>query len=131
MVSSTSRPQFNPGKDPVPILQEAGWAPGPVWTGGKISSPPRLTLYIRVVIVVRKFPLRFREPGKVIGVVTRLRNGRMRKHRLGEISVSSLELSDQLWCSTRALSNAYRGSFPGLRRPWLEVERFIPIYCRS
>jgi len=24
-----------PRKDPVPILQEAGWAPGPVWTGGK------------------------------------------------------------------------------------------------
>ena len=24
---------FNPGEDPVPILQEAGWAPGPVWTG--------------------------------------------------------------------------------------------------
>jgi hypothetical protein len=23
------------GKDPVPIVQEAGWAPGPVWTGGK------------------------------------------------------------------------------------------------
>ena len=23
------------GKHPVPILQEAGWAPGPVWTGGK------------------------------------------------------------------------------------------------
>ena len=29
-----------PGKDPVPILQEAGWAPGPVWTGGK-SRPQR------------------------------------------------------------------------------------------
>ena len=28
------------GKDPVPILQEAGWAPGPVWTGG-ISRPYR------------------------------------------------------------------------------------------
>jgi hypothetical protein len=26
---------LTPGKDPVPILQEAGWAPGPVWTGGK------------------------------------------------------------------------------------------------
>ena len=26
---------FTPGKDPVPILQEAGWAPGPVWTGEK------------------------------------------------------------------------------------------------
>jgi len=35
VVSSTPRPQFTPGKDPVPILQEAGWAPGPVWTGGK------------------------------------------------------------------------------------------------
>ena len=25
--------RFTPGKDPVPIVQEAGWAPGPVWTG--------------------------------------------------------------------------------------------------
>ena len=40
MVSSTPRPHFNPGKDPVPILQEAGWAPGPVWTEGK-SRPHR------------------------------------------------------------------------------------------
>ena len=31
---------FTPGKDPVPILQEAGWAPGPVYTGGK-SRPHR------------------------------------------------------------------------------------------
>ena len=35
MVSSTLRPHFIPGKDPVPILQEAGWAPGPIWMGGK------------------------------------------------------------------------------------------------
>jgi len=40
VVSSTPRPQFTPGKDPVPILQEAGWAPGPVWTGRK-SRPHR------------------------------------------------------------------------------------------
>ena len=38
--SSTPRPHFTPGKDPVPILEEAGWAPGPVWTGGK-SRPHR------------------------------------------------------------------------------------------
>ena len=37
-----------PGKDPVLIVQEAGWAPGPVWTGGEnliptgIRSPDRL-----------------------------------------------------------------------------------------
>ena len=40
MVSSTPRPHFTPGKDPVPILQEDGWAPGPVWTDGK-SRPHR------------------------------------------------------------------------------------------
>ena len=40
MVSSTLRPHFTPGKDPVPIVQEAGWAPGPVWTGGN-SRPHR------------------------------------------------------------------------------------------
>jgi len=40
VVSSTPRPHFTPRKDPVPILQEAGWAPGPVWTGRK-SGPHR------------------------------------------------------------------------------------------
>ena len=40
MISSTPRPHFTQGKDPVPILQEAGWAPGPVWTGVK-SRPHR------------------------------------------------------------------------------------------
>jgi len=40
VVSSTPRPHFTHGKVPVPILQEAGWAPGPVWTGGK-SRPHR------------------------------------------------------------------------------------------
>ena len=40
MVSVTPRPHFTPGKNLVPILQEAGWAPGPVWTGGK-SRPHR------------------------------------------------------------------------------------------
>jgi hypothetical protein len=40
VVSSTPRPHFTPGRDPVPILQEAGWAPRPVWTGRK-SHPHR------------------------------------------------------------------------------------------
>ena len=35
VVSSTPRPHFTPGKDLVPIVQEAEWARGPVWTGGK------------------------------------------------------------------------------------------------
>ena len=32
-VSITPRPLFTPGKDLISIVQEAGWAPGPVWTG--------------------------------------------------------------------------------------------------
>ena len=32
---TTPQPHFTPRKDPVPILQEAGWAPGLVWTGRK------------------------------------------------------------------------------------------------
>ena len=40
VVSSTPRSHFTPGEDPVSILQEAGWTPGPVWTGEK-SRPHR------------------------------------------------------------------------------------------
>jgi hypothetical protein len=37
---SAARPgRFTPGKDPVPIVQEAGWAPGPVWTGAENLAP--------------------------------------------------------------------------------------------
>jgi len=46
---SAARPgrTLPPGKDPVPILQEVGWAQGPVWTGAEnlahrysIPGPP-------------------------------------------------------------------------------------------
>ena len=40
VVSSTPRPHFTHGKDPVPILLESGWAAGSVWTGRK-SLPHR------------------------------------------------------------------------------------------
>jgi len=40
VVSSTPRPHYTPRKDLVPILQEAEWTPGPVWTGRK-SRPHR------------------------------------------------------------------------------------------
>ena len=44
---SRPRPHLTPEKDPVPIVQEAGWASGPVWTGAEnlastgIRSPDR------------------------------------------------------------------------------------------
>ena len=46
MVSVTPRPYLTPGKDPLPIVQETGWSPRPVWKCGKsrpkgIRSPDR------------------------------------------------------------------------------------------
>ena len=67
---STPRPgRFTPGKVPVRTEQEAGWAPGPVWTGAEnfayagIRSPDRparseslyrlrYTIYIYIYICV-------------------------------------------------------------------------------
>jgi len=38
----TPRPgRFIPGKDPVPIVQEAGWASGPIWKGAENLAPHR------------------------------------------------------------------------------------------
>jgi hypothetical protein len=39
-VSVTPRPLFTPpAKDPLPIIQEAWWAPGSVWTGAENLAP--------------------------------------------------------------------------------------------
>jgi hypothetical protein len=38
-VSVTPQPLFTLGKDSVPIVQEAGWAPGPVWIGAENLAP--------------------------------------------------------------------------------------------
>ena len=35
---------FTSGKEPVPILQEAGWDPGPVWTVVENLAPPGFDL---------------------------------------------------------------------------------------
>jgi hypothetical protein len=40
---SAPRPgRFTPGKDPVPIVKEAGWAPGPAWTCEKNLAPTEI-----------------------------------------------------------------------------------------
>jgi hypothetical protein len=41
-VSVTPWLLFTAGKDPVPIVQEAGWAPGSVWTGAENLVPTRI-----------------------------------------------------------------------------------------
>jgi hypothetical protein len=59
--SVTPRPLFTPGKDTVPNVQEAGWAPGPAWTGAEnlastgIRSPKRLECSQSLLILNRVF----------------------------------------------------------------------------
>jgi hypothetical protein len=48
---------FYPGKDPVPIVQEAGWAPGPVWTSAENLAPP---------------PTGIRSPDRLVAIPTEL-----------------------------------------------------------
>jgi hypothetical protein len=38
-VSLTPRLLSTPRKDPVPFVHEAGWTPGPVWTGADNLAP--------------------------------------------------------------------------------------------
>jgi hypothetical protein len=39
MVNATSRPLYPQERDSVPIVQQAGWVPGPVWTGAANLAP--------------------------------------------------------------------------------------------
>jgi hypothetical protein len=41
VVNATPRLLYPQGRDPVPIVQEAGWATGPVSTGAKNLAPHR------------------------------------------------------------------------------------------
>ena len=69
MFSVTLRPLFTPGKDPVPILQGAGWAPWPVWTGAEklaptgIRSPDRAARGELLYRLSYRDPLLGRDPG--------------------------------------------------------------------
>ena len=50
VVSSTPRPHFTPGKDSVPIVQEAGWAPELVSRGGK--SRPHRDIFFKLELLL-------------------------------------------------------------------------------
>ena len=59
VVSSTPRPHFTPGKDPVPILQEAGWDKICVRTANNVRNYRRKLINIRFVIPPRGWEVPF------------------------------------------------------------------------
>jgi len=39
VVKGTPQPFYPPGKDPVPVVEEAVWAPGPAWASAENLTP--------------------------------------------------------------------------------------------
>jgi hypothetical protein len=39
VINAKPRPLYTRERDPVPTVQEGGWAPGPVWTGAEKLTP--------------------------------------------------------------------------------------------
>ena len=68
VVNSTPRSLYPRERDPVPIVQEAGWAPGPVWTGAEniapngIRSPDRTARSESLYRLRYPGPLRYKVP---------------------------------------------------------------------
>jgi hypothetical protein len=53
-ISVTSRPLSTPGKVPLPIVQDAGLAPWPVWTGAENLTPTGLMhLHLSIYVFLR------------------------------------------------------------------------------
>jgi hypothetical protein len=68
---SAPRPgRFTPGKDPVPItqniIQEAGWAPGPVWTCAKNLAPAGIIFFGTIVDLFDLLVVRVTNMGQII-----------------------------------------------------------------
>jgi hypothetical protein len=60
---SAIRPgRFNPEKDPGPMVQEAGWAPGPVWTGAENLAPSGIQSPVRPARSVLLYRLSYSDP---------------------------------------------------------------------
>jgi hypothetical protein len=55
-----SRPLFTPREDPLIIVQEAWWAPGPVWTGAKNLVPTGIRSPYRAARSQSLYPLSYR-----------------------------------------------------------------------
>ena len=45
VVNATPRSLYFRERDPLPVVQEVGWGPGPVWTGVKNLAPHRDSIH--------------------------------------------------------------------------------------
>ena len=65
VVNATPRPLYPHERDPVPIVQDGGWAPGPVWTGAENLAPTGIRSVDRPARSESLYRLRYSSPRKV------------------------------------------------------------------
>ena len=56
------RSLFTHGKDPVPIVQETGWAPGQVWTGAENLAATGIRFPVRPALSQSLYRLSYPAP---------------------------------------------------------------------
>ena len=66
MVNATARPLYPRERDPIPILQEAGLATGPGWTGAENLAPPKGFDYRTVQPVASRYTVYFLPGDQII-----------------------------------------------------------------
>jgi hypothetical protein len=119
---STPRPgRFTPGKDPVPIVQEAEWAPGPVRTGAEnlastgIRSPDRParseSLYRLSYLLMHILQFLDNRQGSVAGL-SALHTGRL--YPLGDTSITGTHFCQRL---SRTQGHNAAGRIKSMKNP--------------
>ena len=113
------RPLFIPGKDPVSIVQEAGWAPGPVWTGSKNLAPTRLRSSDSTARSQSLYPLHYPTHTTIRSSDSTARSQSL--YRLRYPAHTTIRFSD----STARSQSLYRLRYPA-HTPWWYGQHIAP-----
>ena len=104
-------------RDPVPILQELGRAPGPVWKDEENLVSQRDSIADRPARSQSLYRLRYHGPHKITSEFKYL-----------HVTITGMYIcSGWLWGSVSLLFNGYWRSFRGVRRPRLKSNHSLPF----
>jgi len=91
-ISVTPRPLFTPGKDPVPIVQEAGWTPWPIWTGAENLAPTGIRSQDRPARSQSLYRLSYR-PNLIFHKISNIQKEPLYKRSLGRPNTSQCKIA--------------------------------------
>ena len=104
-VSVTPRPLFTSGRDPAPIVQEAGWAPWPVWTSAENLASTGIRSPDRPARSQSLYRLSYPAHGHSISTIEILRN------IFCHCKLKQVEMQDTRKEGDKNLASRYEGNF--------------------